>query len=52
MTTKIGEHYVCDDCGAVGDKPENIRHYVTCKPGEKWREFHERMVDVPGDSLE
>lgn len=30
--------YQCNDCGAYADKPENIKHHITCIPGdcERW----------------
>jgi len=36
--------YSCNDCGAHADKPENVKHHDTCKPGEskKWEEYYSR----------
>lgn len=32
----------CNNCGAFAEKPELIRHYKNCRPGEskKWENFY------------
>lgn len=33
---------VCNNCGAFADKPDNIKHHQTCKPGEseRWQKLY------------
>lgn len=30
-------HFVCDDCGGVGESSDSIKHHKTCKPGDSKR---------------
>lgn len=35
--------FSCNDCGAHGEDPREIKHHDTCVPGEgkKWEQFYE-----------
>ncbi len=36
------EWWSCNNCGAHGAKPEDIKHHKTCTPGEakRWEKFY------------
>lgn len=41
--TKIDDDiFVCNDCGDHADKPENVKHFKGCNPGEsdKWQAYY------------
>jgi len=39
-----GTIWSCNDCGAHANKPENVKHHDSCKPGEskKWEDYYSR----------
>jgi hypothetical protein len=53
LDTEDGVVYVCDNCGAHAfDKPEDIVHAKTCKPGECrwWEKYYNEQEE--GDNLD
>ena len=49
--------YQCNDCGATAYLKRLVEHYPTCKPGQRWEEFHSKVtirtnLDQIGDDEE